>query len=161
MWDILLMEMGALMLTFTLSIRQNGSNGTNGRDGKDGAGGKDGKDGVDGKDGITPKLRINDDNIWEVSYDGGKTWETLGVAATGADGVTPQLRINEDTNMWEVSYDNGATWTSMGVVATGANGKDGGSILPIIISCISLAGMVIMFCIMMADRKRGAYAGRQ
>lgn len=143
------------------AVGQNGSNGTNGRDGKDGAGGKDGKDGVDGKDGITPKLRINDDNIWEVSYDGGKTWETLGVAATGADGVTPQLRINEDTNMWEVSYDNGATWTSMGVVATGANGKDGGSILPIIISCISLAGMVIMFCIMMADRKRGAYAGRQ
>ena len=48
----------------------------------------------------------------------------------------------------------------MGVVATGADGKDGGSILPIVISCISLAGMVIMFGLMMADRKKGAYAGR-
>lgn len=141
----------------SLGISAVGTNGTNGTNGKDG---KDGKDGVDGKDDITPKLRINEDNIWEVSYDNGQTWESLGVSASGADGVTPQLRINGDTNMWEVSYDNGETWSSMGVVATGADGKDGSSILPLIISCISLAGMVIMVCVMLADRKKKAYPGR-
>ena len=142
------------------AVGQNGTNGVNGTNGKDGADGKDGKDGADGNDGITPMLRINKDtNMWEVSYDSGKNWESLGVNATGADGITPQLRINSDTNMWEVSYDNGSTWTSMGVVATGADGKDGTSALPIVISSVSLAGMATMF-VMMSDRKRRAYAGK-
>ncbi len=55
-----------------------------GIDGKDGA---DGKDGVDGKDGITPQIRINaETNEWEVSYDNGSTWTSLGVKAIGSDG---------------------------------------------------------------------------
>lgn len=132
--------------------------GVNGKDGKNGT---DGKDGEDGKDGVTPVLKF-EDNVLFVSYDNGKTWTELGVISDvdgedgkdGEDGITPQLRINEDTNMWEVSYDNGTTWTSMGVEATGSNGSN--NILPLIISCISLAGMVIMFCMMMADRKKSA-----
>ena len=85
---------------------------------------------------------------------------TGATGADGKDGVTPQLRINGDTIMWEVSYDGGATWTSMGVVATGADGKDGSSALPIVISCISLAGMAAMFVMMMSDRKKRAFAGK-
>ena len=140
----------------SLGVSAVGASGSNGRNGRDG------KDGVDGKDGITPQLRINEDtNMWEISYDEGKTWESLGVVATGADGVdgangadgiTPQLRINEKTNMWEVSYDEGATWTSMGVKATGADGSS--NVLPLVISGISLAGMIAMLCIMLADRKK-------
>lgn len=92
----------------------------------------------DGTDGITPQLRINSEsNDWEVSYDNGATWTSMGVKATGADGisgingadaVTPVIQINAETNCWEVSYDNGTTWTSLNVKATGAdgaNGKDG------------------------------------
>ena len=53
------------------------------------ANGKDGKDGENGKDGkaIVPKLRINPDTIiWEISYDGGYTWESTGTYAKGKDG---------------------------------------------------------------------------
>ena len=66
--------------------------GKDGKDGKDGANcaagapGKDGKDGADGipgvagapgEDGITPLLRVNSDLFWEMSLDGGKTWQLL------------------------------------------------------------------------------------
>ena len=122
-----------------------GTDGVDGTDGKDGQNGTDGKDGKDGTDGITPQLRINADNEWEVSYNNGESWTSLGVKATGAngsdgadgvdgtdgkdgkdgtDGITPQLRINAD-NEWEVSYNNGESWTSLGVKATGADGANG------------------------------------
>lgn len=94
--------------------------------------------GTDGTNGITPQLRINGEtNEWEVSYDNGTTWISLGVKATGdkgdtgdtgaagKDGITPQIRINAETNEWEVSYDNGTTWISLGVKATGADGDKG------------------------------------
>lgn len=64
---------------------EDGKDGYNGSDGKDGYNGKDGKDGYNGKNGVTPKLRIKDGN-WEVSYNNGVSWETLG-SATG--GVVP------------------------------------------------------------------------
>ncbi len=36
-----------------------------------------------GKDGITPQLRISEStNMWEVSYDNGQTWTSMGVVAT-------------------------------------------------------------------------------
>ena len=100
-----------------------------------------GENGQNGTNGITPKLRINEEsNEWEVSYDNGETWTSLGVKATGesgangsngqngqngTNGITPKLRINEVSNEWEVSYDNGETWTSLGVKATGADGSNG------------------------------------
>ncbi len=99
------------------------------------------------QNGITPQLRINSStDMWEVSYDGGLTWVSLGVKATGekgtdgadgqdgidgtngvdgTDGLTPQFKINSETNMWEVSYDEGVTWTSLGVNATGEKGDTG------------------------------------
>ena len=59
--------------------------------------GKDGKDGVDGKDGkdaeptganvVVPQIRINPSTRnWEISTDGGKSWEDTGVCADGKDG---------------------------------------------------------------------------
>ena len=45
--------------------------------------------GADGKDGCTPQLRISDTtNEWEVSYDNGESWTSLGVKATGPKGET-------------------------------------------------------------------------
>lgn len=42
-----------------------------------------------GKDAIAPQIRINtDNNEWEVSTDGGKTWTSTGVHATGDQLVT-------------------------------------------------------------------------
>lgn len=38
---------------------------------------------LNGKDGITPRVRINSEtNYWEVSYDGGYNWTSLGVQAS-------------------------------------------------------------------------------
>ena len=66
---------------------EDGKDGINGTDGKDGKDGQDGKDGKDGKDGNTPQLRINPTtNMWEVSTDGGITWFSTGVKATGEKG---------------------------------------------------------------------------
>ena len=128
--DVALDENGALTVTLTDGTvlplgNVNGIDGINGTDGKDGA------------NGITPQIRINDTSReWEVSYDGGVTWKSLGVVATGnhgqngddgvdgQNGITPHLRINADTNMWEVSYDNEASWHSLGVLASGKDGKD-------------------------------------
>ena len=65
-------------------------------DGKDGA---DGKDGVNGQDGqnnplspaIVPQVRINEvTRNWEISTDGGSTWNDIGVYADGKDGKDGQ-----------------------------------------------------------------------
>ncbi len=100
--------------------------------------GEQGVSGAPGTPGATPKLRINSEtNIWEVSYDGGESWESLNVPATGESGApgapgapgtpgaTPKLRINSETNMWEVSYDGGESWESLNVPATGESGAPG------------------------------------
>ena len=133
---------------------ERGAAGRDGIDGADGRDGADGKNGIDGKDGITPELRVGSDNIWQISYDGGQTWTSLGVKATGEkgeqgaagrdgidgadgrdgadgkngidgkDGITPELRVGSD-NIWQISYDGGQTWTSLGVKATGEKGEQG------------------------------------
>lgn len=65
--------------------------------------------GEDGKDAIAPKIRINETtNEWEISTDGGNTWTSTHVAATGEDG---------DNGNWII---NG---TDTNVPATGENGK--------------------------------------
>ncbi len=58
-----------------------------GKDGEDGENGQDGADGQNGKDAIAPQVRINPTSKeWEISVDGGKTWEATGVIAQGRDG---------------------------------------------------------------------------
>ena len=73
-------------------MRASGLDGKDGRDGKDGEDGLDGRDGQDGKNNpahpaIVPQVRINTvTRHWEISTDGGQTWEDTGVYADGRDG---------------------------------------------------------------------------
>jgi hypothetical protein len=80
-------------------MRASGSDGKDGKDGKDGMDGQDGMDGKDGKNGkdgktgtvIIPQVRINDvTRHWEISTDGGITWEDTGILADGKDGKDGQ-----------------------------------------------------------------------
>ena len=74
-------------------------------------------------DPFRSKLRVNPaTNEWEVSYDGGTTWKSLGVKATGEDGKdgrdgrTPSVGLNG--NWWIGGVNSGEK-------AGGADGKDG------------------------------------
>ncbi|WP_287131949.1 PL29 family lyase N-terminal domain-containing protein, partial [Bacteroides sp.] len=95
-------------------VRATGNNGKDGVDGEDGADGEDGVDGNNGLnpyigdngnwwvgttdtgvkaqgdkglDAVAPQVRINDNtNEWEISIDGGKTYTSTGVKATGNQG---------------------------------------------------------------------------
>lgn len=75
--------------------------------------GKDGAKGDKGETGTTPQLKIGEDNLWQVSYDNGATWVSLGVKATGAtgedgaDGLTPY--IGENGNWWLGDTDTGVS----------------------------------------------------
>lgn len=53
--------------------------------GTQGSAGQTGATGATGQAGITPKLRINN-SIWEVSYNEGASWQSLGVNAVGPKG---------------------------------------------------------------------------
>lgn len=90
------------------SVRDDADNGKfNGKDGKDGA------KGDKGETGTTPRLKIGEDNLWNVSYDNGATWVSLGVKATGEagkdgeDGLTPH--IGENGNWWVGDTDTGVS----------------------------------------------------
>lgn len=64
-----------------------GATGAQGPKGEKGDTGSAGTAGADGHDGITPQLRINGSTgMWEVSYDSGATWTSLGVKAQGPQG---------------------------------------------------------------------------
>jgi hypothetical protein len=72
-------------------------------DGSDGKDGVDGKDGADGENGkvigsyTIPTFRINPvTRTWEISNDGGKTWENTGVAADGKDDMFLNVEISSD-----------------------------------------------------------------
>lgn len=75
--------------------------------------GKDGAKGDKGDVGTTPQLKIGEDNLWQVSYDNGATWVSLGVKATGdagkdgEDGLTPY--IGENGNWWVGDTDTGVS----------------------------------------------------
>jgi hypothetical protein len=63
------------------------------------ANGIDGADGADGADGVVtgvaPMVRINpDNNEWEISTDGGKTWSATGVTALGQAGDSLFQRVD-------------------------------------------------------------------
>ena len=97
-----------------------GRNGSDGEDGADGKDGTNGTNGTNGVDGITPQLRIIDD-YWQVSYDNGATWTTVGKAVgedgkDGADGKDGQssVFIGVDTSNPDyvvISLTNGTTIT--------------------------------------------------
>ena len=109
-----------------------------------------GADGEKGEDGATPKLRIVDD-YWEVSYDNGENWISLGVAATGPKGDKgdpgeqgPQGEPGKDgedgkdgvgiakiekisseglVDTYEITYTDGTK--TIFTITNGANGTDG------------------------------------
>ena len=55
--------------------------------GIDGQNGTNGQNGQNGQDGVTPQIRISSETgMWEVSYDNGATWTSLGVKAQGDKG---------------------------------------------------------------------------
>ena len=96
--------------------------------------GKDGAKGDKGDDGTTPQLKIGEDNLWQVSYDNGATWVSLGVKATGEagkdgedgkNGLTPH--IGENGNWWVGDTDTGvsAKGDKGDKGDTGAKGADG------------------------------------
>ena len=99
-----------------------------------------GVDGKDGNDGITPQLRINPDtNEWEVSYDKGTKWVSLGVSATGRDGQDGQdgreveLRNNGTYIQWRYVGEDDNAWRNLAALSdlvgpagqAGADGQDG------------------------------------
>ena len=97
---------------------EKGDKGDAGDKGDKGDPGQDGAPGQDGKDGVTPQLKIGDDNLWYVSYDGGQTWVSLGVKATGEKGDTGEA--GQQGNKGDKG-DNGAQGKD------GKDGKDGTS----------------------------------
>lgn len=93
--------------------------------------GKDGAKGDKGETGTTPQLKIGEDNLWQVSYDNGATWVSLGVKATGEagkdgedgkNGLTPH--IGENGNWWVGDTDTGVS-AKGDRGDTGAKGADG------------------------------------
>ncbi len=82
-------ENGELILTLTDGTEQNVGKvtGEKGDPGAAGAQGPQGETGENGADAVAPQIRVNEQsNEWEVSTDGGITWVTTGVKATGKDG---------------------------------------------------------------------------
>ena len=69
--------------------------------------GKDGKDGRDGIDGITPLLRI-ENNIWQVSYDNGETWENKG-SAIGTNGTNGEDGIDGVSSFVSIVFKRSAS----------------------------------------------------
>ena len=83
-------------------------------------------------DPFRSKLRVNPaTNEWEVSYDSGTTWKSLGVKATGEDGKDGRDGVdgkNGADGLTPVIGENGNWWigdTDTGVKAGGADGKNG------------------------------------
>lgn len=99
-----------------------------GNDGVNGLDGINGTDGKNGSDGITPTIRIDAyTKEWQVSYDNGESWQSLGSLSTGSpgeDGISPVIRIDAN-GYWEISRNNGLTWENTGVKAVGKDGADG------------------------------------
>lgn len=74
---------GDWLLVDNEKVRANGSNGENGKDGENG------KNGENGKDAIAPQIRINElSKEWEISTNGGKSWNSTGVIAEGKNIVS-------------------------------------------------------------------------
>ena len=102
------------------------------KNGSKGSDGEDGLDGEDGKDGITPRLKLENGEIF-VSYDEETSWTSLGYTKgadgadgeDGIDGITPAFKV-EDGTLY-VSYNNGKNWSSLGIFSgSGGNQVSGG-----------------------------------
>ena len=60
-----------------------------------------------GADAIAPQVRINpDSNEWEISVDGGTTWTSTGVKATGDKGDTGATGAQGDSMFSDIDNTN-------------------------------------------------------
>ena len=102
---------------------EKGDTGAQGIQGEKGDKGDKGETTIISTEGVMPKVRINTDtNEWEISTDGGDTWVSTGVNATGEKGEkgdTGAQGIQGEKGDKGDKGDTGATG------ATGAAGKDG------------------------------------
>ena len=88
-------------------VRANGHDGMDGQNGTNGQNGQDGADGQDGQDAVAPQVRINPDTKeWEISVDGGVTWESTGVVAEGQDGENGSIIVEGETLFQSIDYSN-------------------------------------------------------
>lgn len=78
--------------TYTITFTDDSEYSFTIKNGVDGTNGVNGENGINGKDGITPKFQINNNDL-EVSYDNGKTWESLG-NVVGKDGLNGTNGVN-------------------------------------------------------------------
>ena len=75
--------------------------------GIDGINGTNGQNGQDGQDAIAPQVRINEDTKeWEISVDGGITWEPTGVIAEGKDGENGSIIVEGETLFQSIDTSN-------------------------------------------------------
>ncbi len=126
--------------------------GADGADGRNGSSGSNGKDGKDGKDGITPQLRINlETNEWEVSYDNGATWTSLGVKATGDKGDKGDKGDTGAAGKDGIDGKDGVDGKDGEVVT---NGTDILVVVAIIISSIALIGEIVFLVYVIVQKKR-------
>lgn len=58
--------------------------------------GEQGISGTAGKDAIAPQVRINTDNMWEISTDNGNHWSSTGIKATGEKGEQGDAIFKKD-----------------------------------------------------------------
>lgn len=79
--------------------------------------------GNNGADAIAPQVRINKDNEWEISTDGGMNWTSTGVKATGDKGDTGDSMFesidNNNPNYIVFTLIGGETITMPKIVADG------------------------------------------
>lgn len=96
-----------------------GATGPAGPAGPAGAAGKDGVDGTNGSDGVdgkTPQLQISDTGLWEVSYDNGSTFTSLGVSAVGEN---PDKGLFDSVQNLQAAYPTPIIgWTALVGTAT-------------------------------------------
>lgn len=106
---------------------------------------------ITGASGITPQLRINaETDIWEVSYDNGGSWTSLGIKATGADGQDGQDGQDGADGADGINGTNGADGADG---LNGADGQNGGTVALYVLTSVSLAGLVAVAVILIIKRK--------
>ena len=67
--------------------------------------GVDGEDGKPGADAVAPQVRINPDTrMWEISVDGGRSWESTGVVAEGQGGAGVIVDVDYTGSAYNVIF---------------------------------------------------------
>ncbi len=110
--------------------------------------------GEKGDTGITPELRINaETNEWEVSYDRGATWTSLGVKAVGAAGATGATGATGAAGQDGKDGVNGTDGKDGIDGKDGRNGMDGANgkdntgtpgLKPVAVTAMSVAGVSLI-----------------